>query len=391
MIAVRQPLLAPAFALICGVALGDRLPLRTSLMCVCAMLLVCVPCTHRWRFLREWVVMLLWLMAGLLRVGIVADYAPRLVENVRPVAVQCSQVLTRRLQHAGVNDESLGLTASLLIGRRDLLPHGKREAFRQTGTAHLLALSGMHLGVLYALINLLIVRWVRYGRWRWYFLPVVLSIVWGYVCVAGAPQSLVRAAIMVSMLCVSSFASRSVDLLHLLCLSAILMLLYSPDNLWDIGFQLSFVAVFFIAILYVPLSKVILIRNRLLRWGVRLLLLSVVAQLATAPLSIYWFHTFPAAGFLASMVMVPLVSLLLYVGVAVLLFPFSPVGWVADQLAHVILWCSDRMQVLTFFTIHHLYPSLFSVALMYLSLLLFTLRMRRHLSVIPFRHSSPFL
>lgn len=391
MTTIRLPLLGASLALVFGIALGRLLPVLPSLLCVCGLLVVCVPCTLRWRFLREWVVMLLWVMAGLLRVGISTSSAPRLLDGVRPVAMRCSQALTCRLQAAGVADAPLRLTSSLLIGRKDMLLRHERDAFRQTGTAHLLALSGMHLGVLYALVNLLVVRWVRFSRLRWLCLPVVLSLVWGYVFIAGAPQSLVRAAIMVSVLCVSTFASRSVELLHLLSLSAMLMLLYDPSNLWDIGFQLSFVAVFFIAILYVPLSNIIVIRNNVVRWSVQLLLLSVVAQMATAPLSIYWFHAFPAAGFLASVVMVPVVSVLLYVGVAALLFPCVLTGWMVSRFAQIILWCSDCMQVLTAFTIRSLYPSLFSVLLMYLGLLLFTFRLRRQLSAIPVGQMYPSL
>lgn len=370
-----------AIALIAGIVGGRYLPFIPVMVVLLLMAMVALACASRWREARMVVAMLLWMAIGVLRMEMARTEQPcGSVSYLQVAGRRSAETLTRRLQDAGVKDDALQLMASVLIGRRDMLSRSVRDGFRQTGTSHLLALSGMHLGILYALLHFLLFRWVRHLWWRWLVLPVMLSLIWAYTVVAGMPQSLVRAAVMSSVLCLGTSLSRPVLLLQMLGMAAVVMLLYDPLSLYDISFQLSFMAVFFIAALFGPVGTLMSPRNFFVRSVGGLLAVSLVAQLGTAPLGMYWFHTLPLASALAGLVMIPLVSLLLYAGFATLVCPCWLTGMVTTLLARFILWCNEHLQqVLGVFTIHNLYPSLPSVLLMYAFLLLFVLRVRTYL------------
>lgn len=370
-----------AIALIAGIVCGRYLPPIPVVAVLLSLSVAGIVCAQRWREARMVTVILLGMAVGVMRMEVARTaHADNGASYWQRAGQKTAETLTQRLQDAGVEDEALNLTASVVIGRREMLSDSVRNGFRQTGTSHLLALSGMHLGVLYALLYFFLFRWARRSLWRWLALLVMLSLVWGYAVVAGMPKSLVRAAVMLSVLCVGMTLERPVLPLQALGIAAVVMLLCDPLSLYDISFQLSFMAVFFLAVLLLPVASMLRPHNVPSRffWGI--LSTSLVAQLGTAPLSMYWFHTLPLAGFLAGMVMIPLVSLLLYFGFATLVYPCGLTGALTTLMARGALWCNDFLQVLGVFTLHDLYPSLPSVLVMYAFLLLFVLGIRTYLS-----------
>ena len=117
-------------------------------------------------------------------------------EVVHDKAETQRNLLEKRLQESGLQDESLSLGAALLLGKRDGISRELRQAYSESGAAHLLALSGLHLGILYGLLHFLIIRRIRFSQWKWFALPPLLLLLWGYVILTGMPLSLVRAAVM---------------------------------------------------------------------------------------------------------------------------------------------------------------------------------------------------
>lgn len=169
------------------------------------------------------------------------------------------------------SDASLGIVSAMTLGDRSLLDDATREDFSLAGASHVLALSGLHLGILVMIFTLCVLRWVR----QWRVLKVVavlagLSLMACYVLMAGAPPSLVRASLMLVAAVLSGMWERSGLSLNNVALAALLLLLWNPCTLFDLGFQLSFVAVVAIVLAVnhvpfpAPLSRRMLSRGELM-------------------------------------------------------------------------------------------------------------------------------
>ena len=254
----------------------------------------------------------LWLQARRLRHDMVARYA----------------------QH--VDGEPLALMAALTLGDRSQLQSDLRDPFARSGVSHVLALSGLHLSLLFALFQWIVLRRMPLGTRR-YGLAAVVGVVlmWGYVLVAGMPLSLVRAAVMFTL--VQGFAifqRRSISVANL-ALAATAILVWQPQALFDVGYQLSVVAVLSILVFVPHLPCPPRWRRyALVRYLYALTVVSVVAQVGTAPLVAYHFHTIALYGLLGNMVAVPAASLLLLLGLLFFLLPWW--RWLFAAAIHVV-------------------------------------------------------
>ena len=165
-----------------------------------------------------------------------------------------TQLLQRLSAH--LEGQSLEVAAAMTLGDKQLISKETRALYSETGASHILALSGLHLSILFALFNLLLLRPFRSVRYVGGVVQLVfLFALWGFVFMVGAPLSLVRAAVMLTLLQISVLLRRDRISLHNLSLAALLLLLWSPQSLFDVGFQLSFMAVASILIV-VPTSRV---------------------------------------------------------------------------------------------------------------------------------------
>lgn len=170
---------------------------------------------------------------------------------------------------------------------------------------------------------------------------------------------------MFSLATIATFAQNDTPPLHILALSALTILLFKPSALFGISFQLSFLAVFFIIVLYQPLREIIRLRNVI----TDTLMLSVVAQLGTAPLSIYYFHTLPLTGAIVSVILIPLTTIIIYLGLLTLLIPIKCIAWLLTIAIKIQDRIIESLASIPYTTITDLYPSWWQVLLVYLLLL----------------------
>lgn len=220
----------------------------------------------------------------------------------------------------------LALLSALTVGERGDFPKELKESYSVAGASHILALSGMHLGVFYLLLTTLFSFW---GRSR---LAVALRellivlLLWGFAFVAGLSPSVVRAAVLFTLVSVGRSLHQDASGVSSLSFAAIVMLLFSPHLLFDVSFQLSFAAVFSILLLAPPLQHLFGLERRgwLFRYVANLLILSVVAQVGTLPFVWYYFGVFPLYFLLTNMVVVPLAFLLMSLSVIVWMLSFLP-------------------------------------------------------------------
>lgn len=266
--------------------------------------------------------------------------------------------------------EDFAVLSALTLGDKTHLTEPLRKRYSDAGVSHLLALSGLHLAILFGIYRALVLSHCR-RRWSYVVMSVLgVASVWGFVLLCGMPLSLLRAAVMFSVMQLCRCLRRDTSSVNNLALAALLLLLFSPQALMDVGFQLSFVATLCI-LLFGGEGDVVRLpeqrdRWRAIRQGVRI---SLCAQVGTAPLVAYYFHTLPVWALVANVLAVPLAYGVLVLGLLFLLLPFlSPLLSVCLSgclwLLHVLL---DGVGQLPFSTLE-VHPSAGIVVLMFVLL-----------------------
>jgi len=271
----------------------------------------------------------------------VLGYAPRnwAVALSQRAASQLDGVFRRYV--ASPREYALG--TALVLGFKDDIDKGTRQAYADTGTTHIMAVSGLQVGLLYAALQWLLARLPlggRPGRRRLLAAALGLALVWSYALLTGLSASVLRAAVMFTLVILGQAFERQSSIVNTLCAAAFLLLLYDPYLLCDVGFQLSFGAVLSIVYVQPRLARMLDARSFFLEkrrgwqpgwvqksWGAlawladatwQLTVLSVAAQLVTFPLGLYYFHQFPLSFLLSNLIAVPISSVAVYVGVVLL-------------------------------------------------------------------------
>ncbi len=369
---VQHPLLWCAVALMAGIAIGLNCPLPYYLPMLVASVVACTL-TRKTRHWHEVLTLLVWLLLGCSRAAVPVNEAkPAWQQAMEQKAKGVQASLIARLERSGVSPRTLALCSALVVGERNGLENDTRQAYNRIGAGHLLALSGMHIGIVYGFLYLIFIRWVRFSEWRWHALPVILLCLWGYALVAGMPVSLVRAALMLSIFTILTLMQYNTDPLHPLALSAIIILLICPTDLLSISFQLSFAAVFFLLALWKPVTNVFPKMN----WAVKILITSCIAGFGTMPLTMYYFHRLPLLAPLLSILLIPMTTLIIYLALGAMLLPVAPLGWMLDVAVHLQQKILDLGGSIPFATLTGFYPSPLVVGMMYGAIIMAVVRLR---------------
>ncbi len=284
------------------------------------------------------------------------------------------------------------LTSAITIGHKASLKGSTKQYFSASGASHLLAVSGLHVGIIYAAISLLLTPLRRFKKGQHIDQLLVVLLLWGYAFLCGLPPSIVRAVTMFSVGALGVITKQKSQSINNVCFTAFIMLLYNPHYLFDMGFQLSFSAVIGILLyglkvedkrwqvnaghfdkLSDRIDKRLKVESRrlprLLTWVKDMCGISLVAQLATLPLILYYFGTFPTYFLLTNLAIIPLGTLLVYA--CVVLFVVSPLG-IGSWLETPIAWLANGMHFITQFIsqlpgaqISNLHIGLFQAACLY--------------------------
>ena len=277
-------------------------------------------------------------------------------ESIRLKAMKVRQELLD-----GMSRESLSLLAAMTLGDKSMLDRHTKEVFSQSGGTHVLALSGLHMSIIFALL-LLLFRGSLVGK--------VLSItsLWLFVLLVGMPSSAIRAATMLSIYALADIINKHrTGSFHTLTLAAFVILLASPMSLWDVGFQMSFMAVWAI-LLFVPLFTSVFSDQYYMEhpwvakvWG--MVAVSIAAQLGVAPLIAYYFGQFSTCFLLTNFLVVPAAFIILCLSIAVLLFP--PLAYL---LLYIVNGLNASLNTIATFpgaSIGNLHPTILQVVLIY--------------------------
>ena len=231
--------------------------------------------------------------------------------NLRYYSLKCRRTLINQLKKVLPDEKSFAVAAAVSFGYALEIDRETRQTFAATGTAHILAVSGLHFAIIYSMLNFLFSFLGNSRRERIVKQSIILPLLWIYAFLTGMPPSVTRAVIMITLWGAgSAFQFRALTI-NTLGSAAFFMLLYNPYNLYDIGFQLSFTAVFAILLINPYLTSLYHSRNPMIRYVWELSCTSTSAQLGTAPLSMYYFHQFPLLYLVSNIFAIPVMGIIL--------------------------------------------------------------------------------
>ncbi len=237
------------------------------------------------------------------------------------------------------DDKELGLAEALLIGYKDDLDKTLVQSYTNTGVVHIIAISGLHLGLIYWLLVQLLKPMKRRKYVKWLRPLIIICGLWLFSLLAGAQPSILRSAVMFTCIVLGENLTKRTSIYNTLALSAFLLLCYNPYWLWDVGFQLSYSAVLSIIIFMRPIYNLFYIKNKLLDFFWKLNAVTLAAQILTLPVSIYHFHQFPTHFILTNFVAVPLSSLILLGEIFLCVISFiAPVALFVGKILSWLIW-----------------------------------------------------
>ncbi len=252
-------------------------------------------------------------------------------------------VLTVLQNNIHTGKDELGIAQALLIGYTNDLDKDLVQAYSNTGVVHIIAISGMHLALIYVLLIWIFTKIPLVKRSKPMQLILVLSCLWLFALLTGASASVLRAAVMFSCIAVGKSLKKKVSIYSSLAASAFLLLCYNPYLLWSVGFQLSYLAVLGIVIFQSPLYNCFYIKNKWVDKVWQLTSVSTAAQLLTFPVCIYYFHQFPNLFLITNIIAVPLSTIILYAAIALTAFSWIPfVGDWLGKLVGAVTWLMNK-------------------------------------------------
>lgn len=292
----------------------------------------------------------------------------------REQAEAYQELLASHYQALGFKGDELAVLKALTIGEKEDLSEEIRETYSISGASHVLALSGLHIGLIAWFLTIILSFFTEHIRWmRPIGSVLTLILLGGFAYFTGLSPSVVRAVIMFSILAIVRLWRNEPLTLNVVAFTAFIMLCFKPVWLFDVGFQLSFSAVCAILLFCPRLNALCPSRNIIIKKTWELISVSIAAQLGTIPLVIYYFGRFSTHFLLTNLWIIPLVTLVLYLAIAMLLLiPFPTLqGYVAWLLEKTLMLQHKGLhwiESLPYSSFDNLQISIIDVCLLYLLL-----------------------
>lgn len=236
-------------------------------------------------------------------------------------------------------EENEAVFKALILGYKNELSHELKADFAAAGAMHLLAVSGLHVGIVYLLLSYLLVGLRYFKELQWLRSLVLIGGIWLYALISGASPSVLRSATMFSIMAAVQNLERPGSSFRAIFLSAFVLLIFNAAWLFNLGFQLSYSALLGILIWQPKIESLVKSRFKLIVWLNKLLSVSVAAQIGTLPLALFYFNQFPTYFWLSNILMIPLVTVLMYTGfILLLLGQAENMGVLYETLENLLSW-----------------------------------------------------
>lgn len=261
---------------------------------------------------------------------------PNIDKNIFYYASRLRNKIIQNLEKNHFSKSELSVVVALILGQQqDISPEIVRD-YQYAGAVHVLSVSGLHVGFILLFITFLLKPFPNTKSALLIKLIIVILSLWAFGILAGLAPSVVRSVTMFSFVAIGMHLRRSINIYNTLAVSAFLILLFQPSFLFEIGFQLSYIALFFIVWLQPLLSAIWKPKYKITAYFWDIITVSFAAQIGTLPLSIYYFHQFPGLFFVTNLVILPGMSLILGLGVIVMVMAAFDFVWM--PLLNLLEW-----------------------------------------------------
>lgn len=244
--------------------------------------------------------------------------------SLKTLFAQWRNFLLTTLQQNGLTGEEYGVAAAILLGNDQLIDPDTQQNYVAAGAVHILCVSGMHVGIIFLVLNFLLGFLNRLKRGAVIKNSMLFLLLWSYALLTGLSPSVLRATVMISFFILANALKREYDSYNLLAASAFVLLLFNPFLIFSVGFQLSYSAVLGILTFYYPLYRSLYIKNKIVTLFWAALMVSLSAQLGTFPIAAHYFHVFPVYFLLTNLIIFVLSYFILSLGFGLLLLSWLP-------------------------------------------------------------------
>jgi competence protein ComEC len=298
------------------------------------------------------------------------------VKGLDVFANDARQFLLSSLKSNGIEGDQYAIASALILGSKDELDFEVKQAYATAGAMHVLAVSGLHVGIIFLILKTLLSILDTSKKGRIVKAIILLIVLWSYALLTGLSPSVLRAATMFSFVIMGTVLNRKSSIYNTLAASAFFLLIINPNLLFEVGFQLSYIAVLGIVYLQPRIYKRINTKWCLLDKIWAITAVSIAAQIATLPLTLYYFNQFPVYFMLSNLIVIPSAIIILSLGI--LLFITSPIpaisesiGWVLNKFIEGLNFGIKEIEVLPNSLIEGLSISILECVVLYIIIILF--------------------
>jgi len=264
------------------------------------------------------------------------------------LAIVARQKSIEIIQSTITSKQEASVALALVLGVKSFIDPELRNAYQSAGAMHVLAVSGMHIGLVFGALTLIFGFIKRYKGGVWTFSTFILLILWSYSLITGFSASVLRAVTMCSFVLLANSLGKHHNMFNILGIAGFVLLMFQPTILFDVGFQLSFAAVFGIFLIYPVTGYLFQTNQKIVSTMWKISCVAFAAQLLTFPLSIFYFNQFPNYFLLSNLAIVPTSTLAMYTSLANVSFSWVPgLSFLLGKLAQYSIWLLNKSIFIT--------------------------------------------
>ena len=258
---------------------------------------------------------------------------PQSVFSIKGIAAKFREKINKSLINYGFKNNELAVINALLLGQRQTISVDLIDDYSDAGAIHILAVSGLHVGIILLILTFLFKPLHNFKNGKFIASIIIICLLWIYAIIAGLSASVVRAVTMFTAIAIGMHLNKPSNIYNTLVISMFFLVLFNPFYLFEVGFQLSYLAVFSIVWIQPKINSLYTPNFWLLRKIWQLFTVSIAAQIGVLPLSIFYFHQFPGLFFISNLVIIPFLGFILIFGIVVI--AFSLIGVLPQFLADI--------------------------------------------------------
>lgn len=261
------------------------------------------------------------------------------------------EYINSKLKKFSIQEDELAIINALLLGQRQDISPEIYNNYTKAGAIHILAVSGLHVGIILLLLNFLLKPIEALTHGKIIKAALLILILWVFAIIAGLSASVVRAVFMFMIVAIALNLKRPTNIYNTLAISMFFLLLIKPTFLFDVGFQLSYLAVFAIVTFHPPIFSLLKPKNKVIKFFWNIFVVTIAAQFGIAPISLFYFHQFPGLFFVSNLVIIPFLGIILGIGLIVMILAVFNIlphyiallfGKIISFLNHFVGWVASK-------------------------------------------------